>query len=106
MMIKFSASLLATLVAASAHAATVEFRLLETTDLHSNMMDIDYYKDAPTAKFGLVRAAALIRAAPTHAAHSAWVPNGQLAQGRPPGQSLSADRRHECARPPVYQRAY
>jgi 2',3'-cyclic-nucleotide 2'-phosphodiesterase (5'-nucleotidase family) len=25
-------------------AATVDLRILETTDLHSNMMDFDYYK--------------------------------------------------------------
>lgn len=35
---------------------------METTDLHSNMMDFDYYKDTPTEKFGLVRTASLINA--------------------------------------------
>lgn len=43
-MIKFSATLLATLIAASVNAATVDLRIMETTDLHSNMMDFDYYK--------------------------------------------------------------
>ena len=38
-MIKFSATLLATLIAASVNAATVDLRIMETTDLHSNMMD-------------------------------------------------------------------
>lgn len=47
-MIKFSATLLATLIAASVQAATVDLRILETTDLHSNMVDFDYYKDTPT----------------------------------------------------------
>ena len=50
-MIKFSATL-ATLIAASVNAATVDLRIMETTDLHSNMMDFDYYKDAATEKFG------------------------------------------------------
>lgn len=59
-MIKFSATLLATLIAASVNAATVDLRIMETTDLHSNMMDFDYYKDTPTEKFGLVRTASLI----------------------------------------------
>ena len=36
-MIKFSATLLATLIAASVNAATVDLRIMETTDLHSNM---------------------------------------------------------------------
>ncbi len=52
-MIKFSATLPATLIAASVNAATVDLRIMETTDLHSNMMDFDYYKDAATEKFGL-----------------------------------------------------
>lgn len=47
-MIKFSATLTATLIAASVNAATVDLRIMETTDLHSNMMDFDYYKDAAT----------------------------------------------------------
>lgn len=51
-MIKFSATLLAALVAAGAQAATVDLRIMETSDLHSNMMDFDYYKDAATEKFG------------------------------------------------------
>lgn len=51
-MIKFSATLLATLIAASVNAATVDLRIMETTDLHSNMMDFDYYKDSATEKFG------------------------------------------------------
>ena len=37
-MIKFSATLLATLIAASVNAATVDLRIMETTDLHSNMV--------------------------------------------------------------------
>ncbi len=49
-MIKFSATLLATLIAASVNAATVDLRIMETTDLHSNMMDFDYYKDAATGE--------------------------------------------------------
>ena len=34
-------SLLAMLVATSAGAAQVDLRIMETTDLHSNMMDFD-----------------------------------------------------------------
>ena len=50
-MIKFSATLLATLIAASVNAATVDPRIMETTDSYSNMMDFDYYKDTATEKF-------------------------------------------------------
>ncbi|KNC12286.1 2', 3'-cyclic nucleotide 2'-phosphodiesterase [Klebsiella sp. RIT-PI-d] len=82
-MIKFSVTLLATLIAASVNAATVDLRIMETTDLHSNMMDFDYYKDAPTEKFGLVRTATLINAARTEATNSVLVDNGDIIQGSP-----------------------
>lgn len=71
-MIKFSATLLATLIAASVQAATVDLRILETTDLHSNIMDFDYYKDTPTEKFGLVRTASLIDAARGEVKIACW----------------------------------
>ncbi len=89
-MIKFSATILATLVAASVNAATVDLRILETTDLHSNMMDFDYYKDTPTEKFGLVRTASLINAARAEAANSVLVDNGDLIQGSPLGDYMAA----------------
>ena len=82
-MIKFSVTLLATLIAASVNAATVDLRIMETTDLHSNMMDFDYYKDTPTEKFGLVRTATLINAARTEATNSVLVDNGDIIQGSP-----------------------
>ena len=82
-MIKFSATLLATLIAASVQAATVDLRILETTDLHGNMMDFDYYKDTPVEKFGLVRTASLINAARGEVKNSVLVDNGDLIQGSP-----------------------
>ncbi|HBI09641.1 MAG TPA: 2',3'-cyclic-nucleotide 2'-phosphodiesterase [Franconibacter pulveris] len=102
-MIKFSATLLATLVAASAHAATVELRILETTDLHSNMMDFDYYKDAPTEKFGLVRTASLISAARSEATNSVLVDNGDLIQGSPLGDYMAAKGLKKGKMHPVYK---
>ncbi|MCK1970901.1 bifunctional 2',3'-cyclic-nucleotide 2'-phosphodiesterase/3'-nucleotidase [Franconibacter sp. IITDAS19] len=102
-MIKFSATLLATLVAASAHAATVELRILETTDLHSNMMDFDYYKDAPTEKFGLVRTASLISAARSEATNSVLVDNGDLIQGSPLGDYMAAKGLNKGEVHPVYK---
>lgn len=71
-MIKFSATLLATLIAASVNAATVDLRIMETTDLHSNMMDFDYYKDSATEKFGLVRTATLIEKARQKPKTACW----------------------------------
>ncbi|EMM4083885.1 2',3'-cyclic-nucleotide 2'-phosphodiesterase [Shigella flexneri] len=89
-MIKFSATLLATLIAASVNAATVDLRIMETTDLHSNIMDFDYYKDTATEKFGLVRTASLINEARKEVKNSVLVDNGDLIQGSPLADYMSA----------------
>ena len=102
-MIKFSATLLATLIAASVNAATVDLRILETTDLHSNMMDFDYYKDSATEKFGLVRTASLIKAARAEAANSVLVDNGDVIQGSPMGDYAAAKGLKAGETHPVYK---
>ncbi|AUO67337.1 2',3'-cyclic-nucleotide 2'-phosphodiesterase [Citrobacter freundii complex sp. CFNIH2] len=102
-MIKFSATLLATLIAASVNAATVELRIMETTDLHGNMMDFDYYKDTATEKFGLVRTASLINAARDEAKNSVLVDNGDLIQGSPLGDYMAAKGLKEGDIHPVYK---
>ncbi|TGC23586.1 2',3'-cyclic-nucleotide 2'-phosphodiesterase [Escherichia sp. E1130] len=89
-MVKFSATLLATLIAASVNAATVDLRIMETSDLHSNMMDFDYYKDSATEKFGLVRTASLINGARNEVKNSVLVDNGDLIQGSPLADYMSA----------------
>ncbi|WP_350327455.1 bifunctional 2',3'-cyclic-nucleotide 2'-phosphodiesterase/3'-nucleotidase [Pectobacterium aroidearum] len=96
-------SLLATLVATTVHAATVDLRVLETTDLHSNMMDFDYYKDTPTDKFGLVRTSSLIHAAREQASNSVLVDNGDLIQGSPLGDYMAAKGLKAGDVHPVYQ---
>lgn len=96
-------SLLACLVATSAQSATVDLRVLETTDLHSNMMDFDYYKDKPTEQFGLVRTASLIDAARQQAVNSVLVDNGDLIQGSPLGDYMAAKGLKEGEIHPVYK---
>lgn len=96
-------SLSALFVAASLHAATVDFRLLETTDLHSNMMDFDYYKDTPSEKFGLVRTATLIEAARKEAANSVLVDNGDIIQGSPLGDYMATKGLQQGEVHPVYK---
>lgn len=49
--------------AAPATGTQAELALLETTDIHSNVMSYDYYKLAEDKTLGLERAATLIRAA-------------------------------------------
>ena len=102
-MIKFSAMLLATLIAASVNAATVDLRIMETTDLHSNMMDFDYYKDSATEKFGLVRTASLINAARAEATNSVLVDNGDVIQGSPMGDYAAAKGLKAGDTHPVYK---
>ncbi|HDW0120431.1 TPA: bifunctional 2',3'-cyclic-nucleotide 2'-phosphodiesterase/3'-nucleotidase [Enterobacter asburiae] len=102
-MIKFSATLLATLIAASVQAATVDLRILETTDLHSNMMYFDYYKDTPTEKFGLVRTASLIDAARGEVKNSVLVDNGDLIQGSPLGDYMATRGLKKGEIHPVYK---
>ena len=102
-MIKFSATLLATLIAASVQAATVDLRIMETTDLHSNMMDFDYYKDSATEKFGLVRTASLINAARGEVKNSVLVDNGDIIQGSPLGDYVAAKGLQQGEVHPVYK---
>lgn len=102
-MIKFSATILATLIATSVSAATVDLRILETSDLHSNMMDFDYYKDTPTEKFGLVRTASLINAARGETVNSVLVDNGDLIQGSPLGDYMAAKGLKKGDIHPVYK---
>ena len=63
--------------------ADVDLRIVATTDIHSFLTDFDYYKDAPTEKFGFTRAASLIRQARSEVKNSVLVDNGDLIQGNP-----------------------
>jgi 2',3'-cyclic-nucleotide 2'-phosphodiesterase/3'-nucleotidase len=96
----FALTLLA--AAVSTHAATVDLRIMETSDLHSNMMDFDYYKDTPTDKFGLVRTATLIAQARQQATNSVLVDNGDLIQGSPLGDYMAANGLKAGEVHPVY----
>ena len=55
--------------------------LLETTDLHSNVVGYDYYKLAPDASFGFDRTAALIAEARKQYANTLLLDNGDTIQG-------------------------
>ncbi|WP_312758704.1 bifunctional 2',3'-cyclic-nucleotide 2'-phosphodiesterase/3'-nucleotidase [Pantoea brenneri] len=102
-MFKPGMMLLALSVSVAASAATVDLRILETTDLHSNMMDFDYYKDTPTEKFGLVRTATLIHAARQQVKNSVLVDNGDIIQGSPLGDYMAAKGLNAGEIHPVYK---
>jgi 2',3'-cyclic-nucleotide 2'-phosphodiesterase/3'-nucleotidase len=61
--------------------ATATVALLETTDLHSNVVGYDYYKLAPDASLGLDRTATLIAQARGEFANSLLFDNGDTIQG-------------------------
>ncbi|MFO1329033.1 MAG: bifunctional 2',3'-cyclic-nucleotide 2'-phosphodiesterase/3'-nucleotidase [Rubrivivax sp.] len=88
------------LPAAPLQAATLDLRLLETTDVHMNLLAWDYYLDKPSDETGLARTATLIKAARAEAPNTLLFDNGDLIQGSPLGdqvatvQPLAAGQRH------------
>lgn len=73
-----------------ASSASLEVRLLETTDLHMNLLDFDYYKGQPSNKIGLVRTASLIAKMRAEHPNTLLVDNGDLIQGSPMGDYIAA----------------
>lgn len=68
-------------MAGPAMADEIKLRIIETTDIHTNVMDYDYYKDKPSQKIGLTRAATLVKEARGEVINSVLVDNGDLIQG-------------------------
>jgi len=80
---------IALLLASSAQATEVRLRILETTDVHMNLLSYDYYQDKPTDQYGLARAVSLIKAARAEAPNSLLFDNGDLLQGNPMGDYVA-----------------
>ena len=96
-------AVLASWVSAQAQA-TVNLRLLETTDLHANIVPYDYYRDEPTDEFGLAKTATLIKEARTEAQNVLLFDNGDLIQGSPLGDyKARTDPLQEGEVHPVYK---
>lgn len=70
-------------------AATLQLRVLGTTDVHMNLVPFDYYADKPTDEFGLARTATLIKAARAEVKNSLLFDNGDLIQGSPLGDQVA-----------------
>ncbi len=77
-------------VSGSAFADTINLRVIETTDIHTNVMDYDYYKNKPSQKIGLVRAATVVKQARDEAQNALLVDNGDLIQGSPMGDYMAS----------------
>lgn len=72
-------------LAASVSDAPFELRVMETTDIHTNLVSYDYYKDAVSDSVGFSRTASLIKQARKEVKNSVLVDNGDLIQGTPLG---------------------
>jgi 2',3'-cyclic-nucleotide 2'-phosphodiesterase/3'-nucleotidase len=70
-----------TLPANAPHGARATLALLETSDLHANVLSYDYYKLAPDASLGLERTATLIRQARAEFPNTLLLDNGDTIQG-------------------------
>ncbi|MBY6236383.1 2',3'-cyclic-nucleotide 2'-phosphodiesterase [Vibrio harveyi] len=90
-------------LAGPAMADTIKLRIVETTDIHTNVMDYDYYKDQPSQQIGLSRAATLVKQAREEAVNSVLVDNGDLIQGSPMGDYMAAKGINAGEIHPVYK---
>ena len=97
---RWASAVLGLLLAAGAWASDLKLRLLQTTDVHVNLLNYDYYQDKPTDEYGLVKTATLIKAARAEVKNSLLFDNGDLLQGSPLGdfvariQPLAAGQMH------------
>ena len=80
------------LAANAALAEQLKLRIMETTDVHMNLLSYDYYQDKATEQFGLARAITLIKAARAEAPNSLLFDNGDLLQGNPLGDVMAKIR--------------
>jgi len=61
--------------------ATVRLALLETTDLHQNVLSYDYYALAPNTSLGMERTSSLVNAARQENPNNVLLDNGDAIQG-------------------------
>ena len=64
---------------------TVDMQILSTTDLHTNLVNYDYYQDKPSQTVGLSKTAVLIKKARETNPNTVLVDSGDTIQGTPFG---------------------
>ncbi|MFY7866817.1 bifunctional 2',3'-cyclic-nucleotide 2'-phosphodiesterase/3'-nucleotidase [Roseateles sp.] len=69
----------------AATAAKLKLRIMQTTDLHMNLLNYDYYQDRLTDEYGLAKTITLIHQAREQAPNNLLFDNGDLLQGNPLG---------------------
>ncbi|MBU0582205.1 MAG: bifunctional 2',3'-cyclic-nucleotide 2'-phosphodiesterase/3'-nucleotidase [Alphaproteobacteria bacterium] len=78
--------------AARAQANQAHLRIMETTDIHVNLLPYDYYADKPNDTMGLSRTASLIDAIRAEAGNAMLIDNGDLLQGSPMGDYIAYEK--------------
>ncbi|ALP36404.1 2', 3'-cyclic nucleotide 2'-phosphodiesterase [Paenibacillus sp. IHB B 3084] len=79
----------------SKDSATVNLRIMETTDIHAALMNYDYYADKETNEYGLISTAGLIQQARSEKRNSLLFDNGDLLQGNPLGDYMARSKTFE-----------
>src|SRR6478752_10107255 len=77
---------------ARAAANQAHLRLMETTDIHVNVLPYDYYADKPNDTMGLARTATIIDTIRAEATNSMLIDNGDVLQGNPMGDYMAYQR--------------
>jgi 2',3'-cyclic-nucleotide 2'-phosphodiesterase/3'-nucleotidase len=77
---------------ARAQANQAHLRIMETTDIHVNLLPYDYYADKPNDTMGLSRTASLIEAVRKEATNAMLIDNGDLLQGSPLGDYIAYEK--------------
>ena len=85
----FGVGFFAMVLSTTGQGAEVRLRILETTDVHMNLLSYDYYQDKTTDQYGLSRAVSLIKAARAESPNSLLFDNGDLLQGNPMGDYVA-----------------
>ncbi len=77
---------------AFAAAGQAHLRIMETTDIHVNLLPYDYYADKPNDTMGLSRTASIIESIRAEATNSMLIDNGDLLQGSPMGDYIAYEK--------------
>ncbi|MDA1910083.1 bifunctional 2',3'-cyclic-nucleotide 2'-phosphodiesterase/3'-nucleotidase [Bacillus cereus] len=92
---------------ATAHAdentgeSTVNLRILETSDIHVNLMNYDYYQTKTDNKVGLVQTATLVNKAREEVKNSVLFDDGDALQGTPLGDYVANKIKDKDPKNPV-----
>ncbi|SFI52355.1 MULTISPECIES: bifunctional 2',3'-cyclic-nucleotide 2'-phosphodiesterase/3'-nucleotidase [unclassified Bacillus (in: firmicutes)] len=82
--------------------STVKLRILETSDIHVNLMNYDYYQTKTDNKVGLVQTATLVNEARKEAKNSVLFDDGDALQGTPLGDYVANKIKKEDNLDPSY----